>query len=122
MKTGVTIERQLTKSANLSVTYLNSRGNHQFFTNFVNANPIPSGATVAPPPSQILYQFQSEGVFKQNQLIVNSSIRMDTKLSLFGYYTLNYANSDTSGASSIPSNPFDLQQDYGRPSFDIRNT
>jgi len=39
---------------------------------------------------------------------------MGAKLSLFGYYTLNYANSDTSGASSIPSNPFDLQQDYGR--------
>src|SRR6266481_2892143 len=121
MQTGVTIERQLAKSANLSVTYLNSRGNHQFFTNFINANPIPPGATVAPAPSQILYQFQSEGVFKQNQLIVNSSIRMGTRLSLFGYYTLNYANSDTSGAPSIPSNPFDLQQDYGRASFDVRH-
>src|SRR5256884_6705568 len=32
MQTGVTLERQLTKSANLSITYLNSRGNHQFFT------------------------------------------------------------------------------------------
>src|SRR5206468_7485967 len=79
MQTGVTIERQLTKSANLSVTYLNSRGNHQVFTNFINANPIPPGATVAPAPSQILYQFQSEGVFKQNQSIVNSSIRMGTR-------------------------------------------
>src|SRR5213078_2085536 len=68
-----------------------------------------------------LNEFQSEGVFKQNQLIVNSSIRMGTRLSLFGYYTLNYANSDTSGASSIPSNPFDLQQDYGRASFDVRH-
>jgi len=121
MQTGVTLERQLTKSANLSVTYLSSRGNHQFFTNFTNANQIPPGALAAPPPSQILYQFQSEGVFKQNQLIVNSSIRMGAKLSLFGYYTLNYANSDTSGASSIPSNPFDLQQDYGRSSFDVRH-
>jgi len=121
MQTGVTIERQLSKSANLSVTYLNSRGNHQFYTNFINANQIPAGATVAPPPSQIEYQFQSEGVFKQNQLIVNSSVRMGTKLSVFGYYTLNYANSDTSGASSIPSNPFDLQQDYGRASFDVRH-
>jgi hypothetical protein len=46
---------------------------------------------------------------------------MGTKLSLFGYYTLNYANSDTSGASSIPSNPFDLAEDYGRASFDVRH-
>jgi hypothetical protein len=121
MQTGVTLERQLTKSANLSVTYLHSRGDHQFYTNFINANQIPAGATSAPPPSEIDYQFQSAGDFKQNQLIVNSSVRMGTKLSLFGYYTLNYANSDTSGASSIPSNPFDLADDYGRASFDVRH-
>jgi hypothetical protein len=121
MQTGVTLERQLTKSANLSVTYLHSRGDHQFYTNFINANLIPAGATSAPPPSEIDYQFQSAGDFKQNQLIVNSSVRMGTKLSLFGYYTLNYANSDTSGASSIPSNPFDLAEDYGRASFDVRH-
>ena len=121
MQTGLTLERQLTKSANLSVTYLHSRGDHQFYTNFINANQIPAGATSAPPPSEIDYQFQSAGDFKQNQLIVNSSVRMGTKLSLFGYYTLNYANSDTSGASSIPSNPFDLADDYGRASFDVRH-
>src|SRR5260370_35097923 len=46
---------------------------------------------------------------------------MGTKLSLFGYYTLNYANSDTSGAGSFPSNPFDVSQDYGRASFDVRH-
>jgi hypothetical protein len=116
MQTGATLERQLTKSANLSVTYLNSRGLHQFYTNFINANPA-----LTPPPSEILYQYQSGGIFKQNQLIVNSSIRMGQKLSLFGYYTLNYANSDTSGAGSIPSNPFDITQDYGRASFDVRH-
>jgi len=121
MQTGVTLERQLTKTANLSVTYLNSRGVHQFYTNFINANQIPADATVAPPPGEIDYQYQSAGDFRQNQLIVNSSIRMGTKLSLFGYYTLNYANSDISGASSMPSNPFDLRQDYGRASFDVRH-
>ena len=120
MQTGVTIERQLTKTANLSVTYLNSRGEHQFYTNFINA-PVIQNGIVDPVPSEIDYQYQSAGDFKQNQLIVNSSIRLGTKLSLFGYYTLNYANSDTSGASSIPSNPIDLQQDYGRASFDVRH-
>ena len=86
-----------------------------FYTNFVNAN-----AAGAPPPSQILYQFQSGGDFKQNQLIVNGSIRMGTKLSLFGYYVLNYANSDTSGASFMPSDPHDISIDYGRAAFDYR--
>src|SRR5713226_8242328 len=120
IQTGISLERQLTKFANLSVTYLTSRGVHQFFTTNVNpADPVtglrPNGT------SQNIFQFQSEGVFKQNQLIVNSSIRMGTKLSLFGYYTLSYANSDTSGAGSFPSNPFDVGEDYGRASFDVRH-
>jgi hypothetical protein len=46
---------------------------------------------------------------------------MGAKLSLFGYYTLNYANSDTSGASSFPSTPGDPALDYGRSSYDIRH-
>ena len=127
MQTGVTLERQLSKFANLSVTYLNSRGDHQFYTNFINANPVSSGQVVAPAPSQILYQYQSEGVFKQNQLIVNGSVRIPTQhgfiqdLSLFGYYTLNYANSDTAGAGSVPSDPFNVSEDYGRASFDTRH-
>jgi hypothetical protein len=129
MQTGVTLERQLTKFANLSVTYLNSRGDHQLYTNFVNAEPIPPGETLAPVPSTIEYEYESEGVFKQNQLIINSSVRIPTAhgfikdLSLFGYYTLNFANSDTSGAGYVPSIPYqdDISADYGRASFDIRN-
>jgi hypothetical protein len=46
---------------------------------------------------------------------------MGTKLSLFGYYTLNYANSDTSGANFLPSNPFDISEDYGRAAFAVRH-
>jgi hypothetical protein len=116
MQTGVSVERQLTKSANVAVTYLNSRGVHAFYTNFINANQ--PGAV---PPDQILYQYQSEGVFKQNQLIVNSSVRMGTKLTLFGYYVLNYAKSDTSGPTFVPSDPLDPSLDYGRAAFDYRH-
>jgi hypothetical protein len=116
MQTGVSLERQLTKSANVAVTYLNSRGVHAFYTNFVNAN-----APGALPPGEILYQYQSAGMFKQNQLIVNSSVRMGTKLTLFGYYVLNYANSDTSGPTYMPSDPLDPALDYGRASFDYRH-
>ena len=36
-------------------------------------------------------------------------------------YALNYAHSDTSGASSFPSDSYDLGADYGRASFDIRD-
>ena len=82
---------------------------------------FPCDASTVPRPlgrSNNIYQYQSEGVFKQNQLIVNSSVRMGAKLSLFGYYTLNYANSDTgAGASSFPSQPNNISLDYGRSAF-----
>jgi hypothetical protein len=124
MQTGITLERQLTKVANIAVTYLNSRGVHQFYTN--NLNPfLPASGTIPagrPDPSEgNVYQYQSGGDFEQNQLIVNGSIRMGAKLSLFGYYTYNRANSDTSGVNSFPSDPGNLKLDYGRASFDIRN-
>ena len=40
---------------------------------------------------------------------------------IFGYYTLTYYNADTSGASSFPSNPYDIMDDYGRAAQDVRN-
>jgi hypothetical protein len=119
IQTGVTLERQLTKSANIAVTYLNSRGVHQFYTD--NLNPADPITGVRPDGVNNIYQYQSDGTFKQNQLIINGSIRMGAKLSLFGYYTLNYANSDTAGASSVPSIPGDISVDYGRAVFDIRH-
>ncbi len=128
MQTGVSVERQLTKYANLAVTYLNSRGVHQYVTTNINA-PLPCTVAGCDPATQPrpnpaegdIYQYQSEGIFKQNQLIVNSSVRMGTKLSLFGYYVLNYADADTAGPNTFASNSYDISQDYGRTPYDIRN-
>jgi len=119
MQTGVSLERQITKASNVAITYLNSRGVHQFYTDNLNS-PDPSTG-IRPDGNNNIYQYQSEGTFKQNQLIVNGSIRVVAKLSLFGYYTLNYANSDTSGAGSVPSIPRSISEDYGRATFDIRH-
>jgi hypothetical protein len=128
MQTGVSVERQLTKYANLAVTYLNSRGVHQYVTTNINA-PLPCTVAGCDPATQPrpnpaegdIYQYQSEGIFKQNQLIVNSSVRIGTKLSLFGYYVLNYADADTAGPNTFASNSYDIAQDYGRTPYDIRN-
>ena len=123
LQSAISVERQLTKSSTLAVTYLNSRGFDQLLS--INANaPYPGTPCYpnCPPPKNgaNLYEYVSEGVFRQNQLIVNTNIRAGTKLQLFGYYTLNYANSDTSGVSSFASNSYDVSQDYGRASFDTR--
>ena len=124
LQSAISVERQLTKSATLAVTYLNSRGFDQLLT--VNANaPYPGTpcypSCQSPNNGENLYKYVSEGVLRQNQLIVNTNIRAGTKLQLFGYYTLNYANSDTSGVSSFASNSYNISQDYGRASFDTRH-
>ena len=122
VQSGITLEKQLSKSANVAFTYLYSRGVHAFLTRNINA-PLPPAFDPTNRPlggDNNIYQYDSGGDFKQNQLIVNGSVRVGTRVSLFGYYTLNYANSDTSGVASFPSNQFDLALDYGRASFDTR--
>ena len=66
--------------------------------------------------------YTSEGVFRQNQLITSFNLRAGTRLTLFGFYVLSYANSDTGGAGSFPSNPaLGIAADYGRAACDVRN-
>lgn len=116
-QTGIGIEHQLTKSSTVSLTYLNSLGQHQLITRNANAPQVPGYDPAAPN----IYQYYSEAVFKQNQLIANFNARFGQKLSLFGFYTLSYANSDSGGVSANPSNSADLKLDYGRAAFDTRN-
>jgi hypothetical protein len=129
MQGGVGLERQLSKNATVSVTYLNSHGLHQLYTRDINApycSPSDSSCTpstgVKPyPTSGNIYQFESAGLFNQQQVISNFNLRMGTKLMLFGVYTLGYAHSNTGGVSSFPMNPYDVEEDYGRAAFDVRH-
>ena len=121
LQSAISVERQLTKSATLTVTYLNSRGSDQLLS--INSTAPYPGTPCAPncvTPSQNVYQYVSEGVFRQNQIIANTNIRAGTKIQLFGYYVLNYANSDAAGVGSFASNSYNISQDYGRASFDTR--
>jgi hypothetical protein len=131
MQTAVSLERQVTKFANVSLSYLNSRGWDQLFTNNINSpdpgtfdfpfytSPTPGVRPIA--GFENVYQFQSEGIYRENQMFLQATIRAGAKLTLFSYYTLTYANSDTSSATAFPSNPRNIMQDYGRSPFDIRN-
>lgn len=128
MQAAGAVERQLGKLGTVSVTYLNSRGVHQFVT--INANaPLPGTYNPADPTSGVrpypgqgnIYQYTSEGIFKQNQLIGNVNLRVGKFLSLFGNYTLGNANSNTDGIESFASNSYDLSQDYGRSAYDVRH-
>lgn len=127
LQNAVVLERQLTKVASLSLTYLNSRGFDQLYTNNINTpelgtyNPAIPSSGIRPYGFSNIYEYQSEGVFRQNQFFAQFTVRAGAKVTLFSNYVLNYAKSDTSGPNSFPSNPFNLQQDYGRASFDYRN-
>jgi hypothetical protein len=152
LQSAASVERQVTKNATLAVTYLNSIGDHQFFIRNVNA-PLPGTFNFASPSVGVrplsstygddnLFQYDSEGVFRQNELIANFRVSAGSKVSLFGFYTLNYANSDlgtgspinsntsvtggfTSGGAlstpEFPSDPYDPSADYGRASFDTHD-
>ncbi|MGA2004713.1 MAG: carboxypeptidase regulatory-like domain-containing protein [Terriglobales bacterium] len=122
MQTAVSLERQVTKVANLTFTYLNSRGVHQLLSLVTNA-PQPDPPVYPYPITSYnpIYQYSSDGVFRQNQLIVNANVQAGSKVSLHGYYSLNYANSDASSAGNFPSDSNDLSLDYGRASFAIRD-
>jgi hypothetical protein len=143
MQSAASIERQITKAATVAVTYLNSDGEHQLFLRNSNA-PLP-GTYVGPGTgvrpfggTENIYQYESEGVFRQNQLIANARISAGTRVSLFGYYTLNYANSDlgagagsgggagffSGGATATPNfltNQYNPMADYGRAAFGVRH-
>lgn len=126
MQAAIGIEHQFGKIATTSVTYVNSRGIHQFLTDNINAflpgtYDAATGTGVRPNGvNENIYQFQSGGVYNQNQLMVNYSVRAK-RVSLFGFYMLGFAKSDTSGANYFPSNQFNPGADYGRASFDVRN-
>src|SRR6202044_473156 len=43
------------------------------------------------------------------------------RISLFGYYSLNSAHGDTSGAGSFIITPGNIAADYGRTTFDVKS-
>jgi type 1 fimbria pilin len=126
MQAAASIERQITSSFRTSVTYIKSHGVHQLLTNNINA-PLPGTYDLADPLSGDrpfgnvgnIYQYQSVGIFNEDQVIANFNVRVGSNLSLSGYYTLSYANTDSDGG--FPSNPYNIRADYGPAGFAIRN-
>lgn len=122
---GTSLERQLSKTATLTLTYVHSFGVHQMATRDSNAY-LPGtyqfgSATlkgIRPNPSLgIVDEFYPESVFKQNQFIANVNMRLTPTFSVTGFYNLNFANGNT----GTTSNSYNLSQDYGRASFVRRN-
>lgn len=136
MDAAISLERQLSGSVTASLTYVNSRGVHQFLANDINA-PLPGTFNPADPTSGVrplgnaagnIYNYESAAIYKQMQLVANIHVQTN-RVSLFGYYVFNDAHgeaglnlqSSPAGEFSFQTNPWNLSEDYGRTSFDIRH-
>jgi hypothetical protein len=128
VQSAIGIERQLPKRITLAVTYTNSHGVHVLRSRNINA-PLPGTYDPQGPASGTrpyggagnIYQYESSGIFNQNQLIANYNARISSKFSFFGFYMLNRARSNSDGAGSFPANQYDLSTEYGRAGFDVRH-
>jgi hypothetical protein len=121
------IEKQMFKRLFVDADYTYFRGIDLLLTRNINA-PLPGTYNPDDPTSgtrplgtlQNIYEYESEGASKRNQLYVN--MRYATKpVLLYGYYVLGKRDTNTEGAGSFPSDQYDLHADYGRAANDLRN-
>ncbi len=124
MQTAVTLERQLPSNTTLSLTYTNSHGLHELRSFDINA-PLFGTYPVSPVypqgNSNPLLLMTTSGLYNQNQLITNINSKVGQNVSLFGFYMLNKAMSNTDGLGTYPSNPYSQAGEYGPSSNDIRH-
>ncbi len=123
---GVSAERSLWKKGSVSLNYINNRGVHQWDSVNINAplpgtynpgNPadgIPATGAYPLGTTQPVYQFQSNGISNNSRFFVRTNLNPTKKLFLFGFFTIRHGYSDAFGASSFPSNSYNLSADYGR--------
>jgi hypothetical protein len=114
-----TVERQLPKNVNASVSYIYTRGVHQFRSRNINA-PDPDTGLRPQPGQPNIYQIESSAnsVFNGLQFGVR---KMGQKLTLFSNYTLSWTNSDADGPLSTPASA-DLRQEWSRAFTDTRHS
>jgi hypothetical protein len=112
MQSAISVERQLPWKSTISTTFTNTRALHMLRSVNVGSYDPTVGNR---------YEYQSTGVLNQNQLMFNFNTRFSPKLTLFSFYVLSKAKSDTDGVNTFPSDPFNFQTEYGRASNDIRH-
>ena len=128
IQSGLSLERQLSMRFSVVATYLNARGLHYLRSRNINA-PLPGTFVPGDPASGVrpfgnvgnIFEYESSGVFKQHQLVINATNRLSPLVSIFATYALSKTDSDTDGAGHFPSNTYDLRGDFGRSALDVRH-
>ena len=109
------IERQVSKSARLTVTWIDTRGVHLLNSRNVNA-PIDGVYVFVDRSLRLLTE--SAGFSRLNQVVANANVNYK-KLFLFGYYSLSYGKDNNEG---LPADPYNLRAEWGPSSYgDMRH-
>lgn len=116
LQSALTLERQLPANTTLAVTYTNSHGVHVLRTLDINPPLTHPFGTAGP-----IFLMSSSGIYNQNQVIANVNSKINSGVSLFGYYTLNRARSSADGLGTSPANPYNYAGEYGPAATDIRH-
>ena len=111
LQTVISLERQLPGHTTLALTYTNARGLHLLRSRDISA----------PFSGSPLFLMESSGVYNQNQFIANMNSKLNAGFSLFSFYVLNRAKSDTDGVNTFIANPSDYSGEYGPAATDIRH-
>jgi hypothetical protein len=129
MQTALSVERQLFAHTTLNANFVDARGTHELRTVDINAPYALAGQ--APPKYNAvqvrpfgdaagdIYDFQSDGIFKQTMAMVGVRSQIGKWLMLFSRYSFNNAHSDTDGIGTLPADPYDFRADWGRSSLNI---
>jgi hypothetical protein len=128
MQSAITVERQLPANTTIAATYTNAHGLHLFRSDDINA-PLPGTYDAAIPSSGVfpfngkgpVMLMESSGLYNQNQFIANVNTKVKPAVTLFGFYVLNHALSNTDGIGTSPANPYNFSGEYGPASTDVRH-
>jgi hypothetical protein len=128
MQSAFTVEHQLLANTTFAVTYTNSHGLHILRSEDINA-PLPRTYAGNVPGSGVfplgapgpVFLMTSSGLYNQNQLIANINTKPGKTVSLFSFYALNRAMSNTDGLNTFPANPYNYAGDYGSAATDVRH-
>lgn len=121
-QTAVGVERSLGRTT-ISYNFVDTRGVHVMRERDINAY-LPGtytgpGTGVRPYPiDDDIYLYESSGIFKQMQNIINVNSRINSHFQLQGYYVYGRAYTNASG---FPMNQYDENADWGRAPYDARH-
>jgi hypothetical protein len=127
IQSALVVERQLPFHTTVAVNAIVTHGLHELLSRDINA-PLPgtyrgiAGSGIYPygdvGPIQ---EMESAGLYNQQQMTTNINSQVNSKISFWAYYSLNFAKSNTDGVGSSPADQYDLRAEYGPAATDVRN-